>query len=161
MNTILKVIEQREYDRNVFLTYENDQIIGINFHQGIGEILHDFMNPCPALTKFFECISMKMPSATLIERINLAIDIYFERIILENHVTTLPGSQKKIIQKALEFYISMSKKFNSLPTDTENFEMYDAEQLLAMMNYGVSVSLSQSEYSNFEEKHGISFPEYI
>jgi hypothetical protein len=73
----------------------------------------------------------------------------------------LPKEQAKIIKKALDFYVETSKKLNEVPTDTENYELYDMEQLSAMMNYEVSVSLSTRDYINFESKHGINFPTYI
>jgi hypothetical protein len=73
----------------------------------------------------------------------------------------LPKSQCSIIKKALDFYVETSKKLNEVPTDTENYELYDMEQLSAMMNYEVSVSLSTKDYINFESKHGINFPTYI
>ena len=43
--TILKVIKQEDYDRYVFLFYKNNEIIGINFHQGIDKIEYDFADP--------------------------------------------------------------------------------------------------------------------
>jgi hypothetical protein len=73
----------------------------------------------------------------------------------------LPREQSRIIKKALDFYVETSKKLNAVPTDTENYELYDMEQLSAMMNYEVSVSLSTKDYINFESKHGINFPTYI
>ena len=161
MNTILKVIEQKEFDRNVFLTYVNDDIIGINFHQGIGEILWDFSKPCPALTDIFERVTENNHKMLLEHRINRAIKIYNDAFLFGDvHIVSLPQSQKDIIKKALDFYIEISTKFNSVPTDTENFELYDAEQLSAMMNYDVEIKISNDDLENFEHKHNINFPEY-
>jgi hypothetical protein len=36
-NTILKVVQQNDFDRYVFITYLRDEIIGLNFWQGIGK----------------------------------------------------------------------------------------------------------------------------
>ncbi len=161
MSTILMVIEQKEFDRNVFITYSNDEIVGLNFHQGIGEILWDFSKPCPALTDIFERVTEQNQSMYFEDRINRAIRLYNDKFLNgDDYIVTLPIEQRDIIKKALDFYIQTSKKFNQVPTDTENFELYDAEQLSAMMNYDVAIRISKSDLDNFEINHGINFPEY-
>jgi hypothetical protein len=58
-NTILKVVEQNDFDRYVFINYHNDEIIGLNFWQGIGEASYQSLmdgesfKPCNILTEIF------------------------------------------------------------------------------------------------------------
>jgi hypothetical protein len=157
MKTILRVLEQQEYDRTVFITYANDQVIGINFHQGIGEILHDFCKPSIALTDIYNRI---LDSDSLSDRINKAIRLYSEAFLFQGETTLIPLHQRKLIQKALNFYIKCSDKINSEPTQQEQYDIYDMEQLGAMMNYDMSVSMSKDELYKFESKHDINFPNY-
>jgi hypothetical protein len=74
---------------------------------------------------------------------------------------TLPKSQTEIIKKALLFYIETSRRLNSVPTDTEAYELYDARQLMGMMDYIISIEITESEKENFTGKYGIDFPTYI
>jgi hypothetical protein len=57
MEQILKVLKSEEYDRYIFITYEEDNIVGLNFHQGITEkdehIDYYFSKPCPYTTETF------------------------------------------------------------------------------------------------------------
>ena len=54
MKLISKILEQTDYDRYLFLTFENDEIVGLNFHQGIGDPLdYYFATPCPHLTEIY------------------------------------------------------------------------------------------------------------
>jgi hypothetical protein len=157
MKTILTVLEQQEYDRTVFITYVNDQVIGINFHQGIGEILHEFSEPSVALTEIYNKI---LDSDSLKDRINKAIRLYLEAFHIQGERTLIPLLQRKLIQKALKFYVKCSDEINSDPTDEEQHDIYDMEQLDAMMNYDMSVSMSKDELYNFEDNHNINFPNY-
>lgn len=158
MKTILTVLEQKDYDRTIFITYANDQVIGINFHQGIGEILHDFSEPSVALTEIYNRI---LDSDSLTDRINKAIRLYSEAFLFQGETTLIPLHQRKLIQKALNFYIQCSMKVNSEPTQQEHHERFDMAQLESMMNYDMSVSMSKDELDKFESKHGINFPKYI
>jgi hypothetical protein len=53
MEQILKVLKSEEYDRYIFISYEEDNIVGINFHQGIDTIDNHFIKPCPYTTETF------------------------------------------------------------------------------------------------------------
>ena len=89
-NTIFKILEQRLYDRYVFINYVNDEIIGLDFTQGVGnkELAHimkegDF-EPCAPLTEIFKRLKGNMKGATDEERINRAIDLYTHAFIFQD-----------------------------------------------------------------------------
>jgi len=75
--------------------------------------------------------------------------------------TLIPEAQKKIIQKALAFYLEMSKKFNNEPDAQEGFELFDMAQLSAMLEYPIFVKVKGDEKESFGSKHGIDFPIYL
>ena len=161
METILKVIKQADFDRYVFATYSNNVIVGLNFHQGCDEIIWDFKTPCKALTDIYYRLFDKSHINSEEERINKAIDLYTNAFIFQDkHMHSIPTSQLKLIQKALNYYVEQSTKFNSCPTDEEAFEIFDMNQLRAMMNYEVSITISDSDKDNFAINHGVDFPKY-
>jgi hypothetical protein len=53
MEQILKVLKSEEYDRYIFISYEEDNIVGINFHQGIDAIDYYYVKPCQYTTETF------------------------------------------------------------------------------------------------------------
>lgn len=81
MNKLIsKILEQADYDRYLFLTYDNDEIIGLNFHQGIGDPLdYYFATPCPHLTEIYKRLTYhndKYKNENWDIRVNKAISIY-------------------------------------------------------------------------------------
>lgn len=160
--TILKVIEQEYYDRYVFITYENDEIIGLNFHQGIGAIDYYFSKPCPHLTEIFKRLKNNAEYSKQDQQviINKAIDLYIDTFIFQNESFYIPQEQTSIVKEALRFYYEQYKKFNAVPTDSENYKMFDLLTLEALMNYTIKVEMSQEEKSKFSSKNGIDLPIY-
>lgn len=158
--TILKVIEQKDYDRYVFLTYYNDEIVGLNFHQGIDEILFDFAKPCPALTDIFERYSEKYPELHWDQRVNKAIDLFEEAFIFQRKTISLPSGQKDIIREALNYYLDQYIKFNDLTTPKSNWRVHDLNTLIALMKYDVQIELTDTEIKDFSSKNGIDLPIY-
>jgi hypothetical protein len=157
-NTILKVVEQKEYDRYVFITYESNAIVGLNFHFGIGDLDMDFAKPCPRLTEIFNKVAKFDANKSEEQKINKAINLFCEAFIYVNDEPyTLCVEQRELIKKALEFYVQMSDKFNVNRTHEEAYEIFDMMQLAPMMNYPVQVVISEEEKANFA-KHGIDFP---
>lgn len=165
-NTILKIVQQNEYDRYVFITYLNDEIVGLNFWQGIYTESYDrIMNdkgyePCIHLTNIYNRLKKNDKAMNEEERINKAIDLYTEAFIFQNDSIYLPTGQTDIIKEALKYYYEQYKKFNSVPTDTENYKMFDLMTLEALMNYNIKVEISQTEKNKFSSKYGIDFPIY-
>lgn len=80
--------------------------------------------------------------------------------IEEKKLTKIPTEQLELIQKALTFYIKTSEQFNAYPTDGEHYELFDMKQLIAMMNYPISIDISDDDKDSFASKHGIDFPLY-
>ena len=88
-NTILKVMQENDFDRYVFLTYLNDEIVGLNFWQGIGiESYESVMNdkgyePCIHLTDIFNRLKRNDRVMSDDERINKAIQLYINAFIIQ------------------------------------------------------------------------------
>jgi len=160
--TILRVIEQKDYDRYVFITYENNEIVGLNFHQGIGEIDYYFSKPCVHLTEIFKRLkrSTEYGKQSPHTRIDKAIELYTDTFIFQKESFYIPQEQTSIIKEALKFYYEQYKKFNAVPTDSENYKMFDLLTLEALMNYNIKVEMSQEEKSKFSSKNGIDLPIY-
>ncbi len=160
METILKVVKQERFDRYVFLTYSDDKIIGLNYHQGIDKILYDWATPCPALTDIFERYAEKYTDLNWQDTVNDSIYLYEQAFLWQQTNIILPNSQKKIIQKALKYYLKQYKTFNQIPTDTEEYEMFDLMTLKALFNYDVEIKLNKNEAENFTQVNGIDLPNY-
>jgi hypothetical protein len=158
--TILKVIEQTDFDRYVFLTYNNEEVVGLNYHQGIGKICYDFSAPCPAVTDIFERYSEKNHEFNLVERVNKSIQLYEQSFIFQKESVVLRKGQTEIIKEALKYYLEQFKKFNELPTESEEYKIYDLTQLQALMNYDVKIELNSKEKEIYTIKNGIDFPMY-
>jgi hypothetical protein len=92
--------------------------------------------------------------------IDWEIEFKLNKVKLENRIT-LPKSQTEIIKKALLFYIETSNKLNSVPTDSEAYDLFDSRQLMGMMDYPISIEISDDKKRKFTGKYGIDFPEYI
>lgn len=168
-NTKLKVIEQPYFDRYLFLTYHEEEIVGLNFWQGIDQRSYEsVMNdkgyePNIHLTDIYNRLKISYETISDEERINRAIDFYIDAFIIQgrNKETTLiPKGQTDIIKEALNYYYEQFKKFNSVPTDTENYKMFDLMTLEALMNYPIKVEINQTDKNKFSSNYGIDFPIY-
>ena len=168
-NTILKIVKQNDYDRYLFITYLNDEIIGLNFWQGIDKQSYEcVMNdkgyePCIHLTNIYNRLKISYKEISEEERINKAIDLYTDAFIIQGRskeTTLIPKGQTAIIKDALKYYLEQFKKFNELPTESEEYKIYDLTQLQALMNYDVRIELTSEEKDKFCFKNGIDFPIY-
>ena len=166
-NTILKIVQQDDYDRYLFITYLKDEIIGLNFWQGIDNQSYEcVMNdkgyePCIHLTDIYNRLKITYKEISNEERINKAIDLYIDAFIIQDRNNTLlPKEQTDIIKEALNYYFEQFKKFNSVPTDTENYKMFDLMTLKAIMNYPIKVEICQTDKNKFSSKYGMDFPIY-
>jgi hypothetical protein len=89
-NTILQVLQQTDFDRYVYLTYLNDEIIGLNFWQGVDQRSYEsVMNdkgyePCIHLTDIFNRLKRNDKRATDEQRINKAIQLYINAFIMQD-----------------------------------------------------------------------------
>lgn len=80
------ILVQKDYDRYVFLFYKKNKLVGINFHQGIDEIIMNYNKPCPHITNLYERLCDKYAPSELRglsedEKINKAIDLYTDTFI--------------------------------------------------------------------------------
>jgi hypothetical protein len=95
------------------------------------------------------------------ERIINSIELHKKAINSEKMVTIcLPDAQKLLIRKALQYYKSQYEHFNSVPTDTENYEIFDLMTLQALFNYQIDVKLTKEEEQEFTGYNGIDLPIY-
>jgi len=103
--TILRVIEQKDFDRYVFITYENDEIIGLNFHQGIGEVDYYYSKPCVHLTEIFKRLkrSAEYGKQSPHTRIDKAIELYTNAFIFQDSENAI---QVQYIKEALQDIIN-------------------------------------------------------
>jgi hypothetical protein len=89
-NTILKVLQQNDYDRYVFLTYANDELMGINFYQGVyRESFYRVMSergyePCIHLTEIYNRLKKRKPIDDMETRISKAISLYIDAFIIQD-----------------------------------------------------------------------------
>lgn len=160
MTTILKVLTQQDYDRNVFLTYIDDKVIGINYHQGIDKIDYTFADPNQSLTDIFLLYSQTYPSFSLKKQINESIALHQETFLLQRHNLDLPLGQKELIQKALAHYLDTYRMFNDCPTDNVQYTMFDLMQLQELFNYDVVIKLDKEDVDNFTAINGFDLPIY-
>jgi hypothetical protein len=163
MEKIIMQIKQIEHDRVVFVSYSENKIIGINFHQGCDQVDWSFKNPCPVLSKILEMFLENENLKTEEDKINRAIELYCNFFIfqdIEKSKVIIPSAQLDLIKKALNYYIEQSEKFNITPNDIEAYEKFDMQTLSAMMNYEISISISDADKYWFASKNGIDFPTY-
>jgi hypothetical protein len=100
-NSIFKIVEQKYFDRYLFINYLNDEIVGLDYMQGVGkESLEMIMKdgdfqPCAPLTEIFKKLRGNMIKATDEERINRAIDLYNHAYIFQNDELYIKYSDDK------------------------------------------------------------------
>ena len=152
------IIEFQPSDRNIVLfSSANDSLIGVNFWQGLGDtsIANEFL--FPDLSIDIKAFKGK-PLSTAIELIDVIDDMIWDS--LKTKPTLIPEGHRDVIKKALKFYIEVSRKLNSVPTDSESYELFDANQLIGMMDYPIHINISKEEIVKFTGKYGIDFPQY-
>lgn len=84
-------------------------------------------------------------------------DDFLEFIRPKKEVTIIPQGQKEILKKAIDLLQDAVLKIGS----TNEYLMFDLVTLKALLNYEVSVSLTDQEKERFTYQNGIDFPEYI
>ena len=92
---------------------------------------------------------------------DIDFEIEFKVNKVSNNRIEIPQGQRDVIKKALLFYIETSNKLNSEPTDSEGYDLFDSRQLIGMMDYPISIEISDDEKRKFTGKYGVDFPEYI
>jgi hypothetical protein len=108
-----------------------------------------------------------MPPTKKMESINdelyqrIAESIELHKQASERTTICLPDAQRLLIRRALQYYRAQYSHFNSVPTDTERYEMFDLMTLQALFSYEVEVKLTNEEAENFTSRNGIDLPIYI
>ena len=72
----------------------------------------------------------------------------------------IPYSQKELIRNALTQYLADMERLVKCPTQSQAYEMFDLQQLAALMNYDVKVTLSADQARTFAAINGIDLPQY-
>lgn len=168
MKKIIEVLKNKDYDRYIFLHIDEskfkeyaDGIYGISFHQGLDVVLWEYSEINPHLTEIWRRLTLNYPNVDTYKLINDAIELYCDAFIHQDkHAYNIPSPQLALIQKALKYYVEQSAKFNSCPTDTEAYEIFDMNQLSAMMNYQISITISEEDKNKFAITNGMDFPQY-
>ena len=92
-------------------------------------------------------------------------DIDWEIEFKLNKVSTnrieIPQGQRDVIKKALNFYLSSLENIGIQLDDEANYMHFDLLQLRGMMDYPISIEISDDEKRKFTGKYGVDFPEYI
>ena len=87
MRRLHEILEDNSNDRYIFVQYNKGQIIGLNFHQGLGHIDYNYFTPCPRITKIYKALDYneqecceydKSPSIAHRVLIDQAIQLYLD-----------------------------------------------------------------------------------
>jgi hypothetical protein len=165
MKIVQKIVVQKNHDRYVFLTYQDEELIGLNFHMGVADRdFKSFIKPCENLTSIYHKQREKHYDKNFSEKklVNLSLKKYIKKYILtkEKRKVKIPKSQKELIQKAIEYYLKAYVEFNTNPGDAESHEIFDLKQLNAILNYKIIISINEEDIESFASNNGIDFPEY-
>jgi hypothetical protein len=91
---------------------------------------------------------------------NIDWEIEFKVNKVGNSSILIPKGQTEVIKQALKFYISTSKEFIQNLDEEMQYTIFDMEQLCAMMDYPISITITDAEKEKFCGNHGIDFPIY-
>lgn len=87
MRRVHEILEDNSNDRYIFVQYNKGQIVGLNFHQGLGHIDYNYFTPSEAITKIYkaldneqECCDREADSCSNAQRvlIDQAIQLYLD-----------------------------------------------------------------------------------
>jgi hypothetical protein len=88
MKKVIEILKDEDNDRYIFLHIDKEKekeycggIYGINFHQGIEEIVFDFHEPDIHLTEIWRRITLRYPNIEYYYLIDRAIELYIETFI--------------------------------------------------------------------------------
>lgn len=88
-----------------------------------------------------------------------------EHLPSDDVVLKLPKEQRYIIMNALAFYRDCYRKFNEgkfneVPNDKEDYEIFDIHTLIALMSYDLDVRIKGDDVDVFTARHGVDLPDY-
>ena len=138
-----KTIVQKDHDRIVFVWYENDEVVGINYHQGIDSIDLAFQKPDNEIMTMYRLAHRHKPELSDIELVNLAIRIHQDAwMSFDSKSYTIDTYSRGLIREALQYYImSMHSFFGSHRADYASFDFESIDEFKALsklMEYNVT-----------------------
>jgi hypothetical protein len=80
MRRVHEILEDNSNDRYIFVQYNKGQIIGLNFHQGLGHIDYNYFKPSPRITKIYKALNNEQECCEIAQRvlIDQAIQLYLD-----------------------------------------------------------------------------------
>lgn len=81
MRRVHEILEDNSNDRYIFVHYNKGQIIGLNFHQGLGHIDYNYFTPSEAITKIYKALDYNEQECCEIAQrvlIDQAIQLYLD-----------------------------------------------------------------------------------
>ena len=165
MNTIFQIIKQENYGRYLFLHRIDGRIVGINFHYDNGEEpMESYYEPDCKMTNIYHLLSDVKDEE---QRINASIEIFIfnkrqsEAPKVDGNTIVIPKAQINLVRNAISFYIQSLDTLRPVLTEDEEYTCFDLRQLDGMLQYEVSVKLTNDESKYFTSLHGVDLPEYV
>lgn len=91
---------------------------------------------------------------------NIDWEIEFKLNKVSNNRIEIPQGQRDVIKKALNFYLSSVENMGIKLDNESHYTIFDMNQLRGMMDYPISIEISDDEKRKFAGKYGVDFPEY-
>lgn len=144
-----KTIVQKDHDRIVFLWYENELLIGINYHQGVDAIDKVFLNYDEEIMCMYRIAHRHKSELSDIELVDLAIDMHQDAWMrFDRKTLTIDTYSKGLIKDALQYYIASMRSFFGSPKGVDVDEAIgEFRELSKLMNYDMTITMRLEELS--------------
>jgi len=83
MDKVFEILKDVDNDRYVFLHIDKSGICGLNFHQGVTEIVWAYAEPDVHLTEIWRRLALNYPHTERSFLIEKAIDLYIDAFITQ------------------------------------------------------------------------------
>ena len=142
-----KTIVQKDHDRIVFVWYENDEVVCINYHQGVDSIDAVFQNPDSEIMTMYRLAHRHKPELSDIELVNLAISMHQDAWMrFDSKSYTIDTYSRGLIREALQYYIMSMRSFFGGHLDADGDEaISEFNALSKLMEYNVTVTTNLGE----------------
>ena len=147
-----KTIVQKDHDRIVFVWYENDEVVGINYHQGIDSIDLAFQKPDNEIMTMYRLAHRHKPELSDIELVNLAIRIHQDAwMSFDSKSYTIDTYSRGLIREALQYYIMSMHSFFGSHIGADYFDaINEFKELSKLMEYNVTVTTDLGEVTDLD-----------
>ena len=80
MRRVHEILEDINNDRYIFVQYNKGQIVGLNFHQGLGHIDYNYFTPSEAISKIYKALENEQECSEIAQRvlIDQSIKLYLD-----------------------------------------------------------------------------------